>query len=672
MPKIPTAKQDSASTSGPMGSAGHPNVLKRNQACHQCRRRKLVGLSFLPGSAGAQEAPKNRYEKLENRINELEAMLKDQSSPGASKSSQSSLSPPPAHSPTLQAYSGATISTPPSAFHSPNLGVPQTYQPSSVNVNFTGLSASPKSFISSVENHPELVAIPTAASEVQSAAASFLSPGLGYDVFWPGWPRDLPSPGLVRHLVEAFFGFHPHAGRLFHVSTFVSALNLPPTHPNFPSRALLHAICAVGSLYTMAVFPTPPPDKSMAAGRSEGAGIRGESFNHSPLPDEIFGNRYKQKDHIDSFAEKHAKLARQTAEEQLWAGKKLIECVQALLIITWWYWCNARYAFMTIAQAIRASIPLGLNVSSPFFPISDSLRAPSLIPPPGDVVDDEVRRNTFWLLYAMERMGGCSNGWAQSLDDQDVSQLLPMKGLNFDLGALWSGSERQHALGNDILLLHPEDQVDSFSLYVKGSILLSRVKAYNLRFRAKRFTGDPACAYASSYAEVWEKDSDEARDGAADPRRTSGFIEIDHIASMFRQSFPHQLRNPIRDGSVDSHLYTACLMPHLCSWLRVRFQILEASRGVLDLIYAIRSTSFDVTLLDFFCAFCWFMAGRVLVRFWQAAQEANSDEQTLTLRAEVEYIIAALAKLGERVPLAHRYFLMLNEVSAKTCGVNPL
>jgi hypothetical protein len=52
---------------------------------------------------------------------------------------------------------------------------------------------------------------------------------------------------------------------------------------------------------------------------------------------------------------------------------------------------------------------------------------------------------------------------------------------------------------------------------------------------------------------------------ASDPRRTSGFIEIDHIASMFRQSFPLHLRSPIRDGRLDSHLYTASLIPHLCA-----------------------------------------------------------------------------------------------------------
>ncbi len=33
------------------------------------------------------------------------------------------------------------------------------------------------------------------------------------------------------------------------------------------------------------------------------------------------------------------------------------------------------------------------------------------------------------------------------------------------------------------------------------------------------------------------------------------------------------------------------------------------------------------------------MAGRVLVRFWQAAQQANSKEQIVTLRSEIEYIM---------------------------------
>jgi len=100
----------------------------------------------------------------------------------------------------------------------------------------------------------------------------------------------------------------------------------------------------------MAVLPTPPLDKSMAAGMSEGDNLYGSSTNHRRPSDEIFGNRYRRKDHIESFAEVHVQLAKQTGEEQLWAGRKLIEGVQALLIITWWYWCNARYVQLLLSN----------------------------------------------------------------------------------------------------------------------------------------------------------------------------------------------------------------------------------------------------------------------------------------------------------------------------------
>lgn len=86
-------------------------------------------------------------------------------------------------------------------------------------------------------------------------------------------------------------------------------------------------------------------------------------------------------------------------------------------------------------------------------------------------------------------------------------------------------------------------------------------------------------------------------------------------------------------------------------------KILTAARATLDLIYAIWSTSYDITLIDLSCSvsllrieircqitnqpslqFCWLMSGRVLVRFLKAAQEANSPDQMLTLRGELDFI----------------------------------
>ena len=144
------------------------------------------------------------------RPGELEAMLKDQNPSAANKSpSPPSLSPstsaqsqPQASSlPNYAGLANTTISTPSSALHSPDLGFQQDYQPSSLT--FTGVSPSLKSFISPVDTHPEDVNIPTTAaviSEIQGDSTSFLSQDFGYDVIWPAWPRDLPSPSLVRHL----------------------------------------------------------------------------------------------------------------------------------------------------------------------------------------------------------------------------------------------------------------------------------------------------------------------------------------------------------------------------------------------------------------------------------------------------------------------------------------
>lgn len=50
--------------------------------------------------------------------------------------------------------------------------------------------------------------------------------------------------------VESFFACHMHATRLFHAPTFLASLDLLPTDPRFPHVAILHAMCAVGSLYT--------------------------------------------------------------------------------------------------------------------------------------------------------------------------------------------------------------------------------------------------------------------------------------------------------------------------------------------------------------------------------------------------------------------------------------
>jgi Fungal specific transcription factor domain len=98
--------------------------------------------------------------------------------------------------------------------------------------------------------------------------------------------------------------------------------------------------------------------------------------------------------------------------------------------------------FLASAYCIRLAIPLGLNMCPPFHSIAKSERPASIIPPARTVIEDETRRNVFWLAYATERESGCGNGWALSLDDQDISQLLPVRGDQFEQGVRTSTSIR--------------------------------------------------------------------------------------------------------------------------------------------------------------------------------------------------------------------------------------
>ncbi|TFK30536.1 hypothetical protein FA15DRAFT_662508 [Coprinopsis marcescibilis] len=657
MPRASSVTTKSSLSSDPLAMPPqHPNVLKRNQACHQCRRRKLKcdakrpcstcvrshahALSHAPPGANlppkpectfdevaehnqiVSEGPKNKYERLENRINELESMLRQKD----------------------HALLNSKLAVDHATTTSLGLTSPGTFE--DILLPVSGSRPYTLSLTDSDTNPASVLSITTGSSPT------------GLDLIWPNWPTRLPPPDLMRHLVEVFFVFHPHAPRLFHVPTFMNSLALPPTHPKFPATPVLHAICAIGSLYTAAVTSPPLPN-----------------FDEVP-PDEIFLERLRAKEQRpDSFAEQHAKLARETAEQMNTLGENLFQVLQANIILTWFYWSHGRWVdiFLGSAHAMRLTVPLGLNMCPPFHSITKSERAPSILAPARTVIEDEMRRNAFWLAYTTERQHGCGNGWALSLDDQDISQLLPVRGDQFENGTLVPPLDRQWAHTRDLLVLHPESQTDSFIMYIKGTILISRIKSFNMRFRARHFAGDAAVACGLA-------DNIQSAD-PVDPRGSAAFIELDHTISAFKASFPSHLRNSIVDNVVDNHLYTAFMMPHVATIVLhdphadVRqsgcisaLKILTAARSILDLIYSISSTSFDITLLDSFCPFCWFASGRVLVRFLQVALDARQPDQITTLKAEIDFIHTSIAKVGQRIPLAHRFAKMLDDLLKKRCG----
>ncbi|KAF7967188.1 hypothetical protein HWV62_35620 [Athelia sp. TMB] len=484
------------------------------------------------------EGPKTRYEKLENRINELETMLqqqRDQSSDPSSSAGPFSANGSPAQYDLGFSQPNTTGMNAGSNYSAQDQGS-LDFGPIS-RMDSTS-STGQLDFVEG-QNFEVINSLATMVDPLADQSFSYIhevrSPGEpthtspGLEVVWPNWPPNVPEPHLLRHLVELFFSFQPHATRLFHMQTFMASLTYPPSHPKFPIPPVLHAICAVSTLYTSMVSSPPLPNYS---------GVK-----------------------PNSFAEQQARFAKTTIDKYLYLGDNLVPVLQA-----------------------------------PQLAGQRSLRALSILPPARTVIEDEMRRNTFWLAYATDRTLSITNGWAHAIDDADIAQLLP------DLVA---PHERQWAHTKNLHLVHPENQTDSFVLYIKGTSLLSQVKNFNLRFRARHYAGDPTCG-VESYGEV------------IDPRTTQAFKDLDDMVLAFKSSFPAEFKNPILGDIVDPHLYS--------------------SRATLDLIYAVWSTSYDITLMDLSCTFCWLMAGRVLVRFLKAAQEADSQDQVQTLQNEVEFV----------------------------------
>ncbi|KAF7791287.1 hypothetical protein EIP86_002301 [Pleurotus ostreatoroseus] len=393
------------------------------------------------------------------------------------------------------------------------------------------------------------------------------------------------------------------------------------------------------------------------------------------------GEHLKDAPRVISFGDQQAKYAKSAIEENIDLGEKLFECLQTQIILTWFYYSQARWveACLSTATATRLCVPCALNVCPPFHGIAASQpfnsKPPTILPSAKTVIEDEVRRNTFWIAYSMERQQGAGNGWAMNLEDRDVAQLLPLKLEQFVKGTLVLPPSRQWSNDKDVIANHREDQTDSFILYVKCGMLISRVKNFNLRFKSLAYQGDPS---------VLPPVTSPLTNGLENfnPKETRAFRDIDELLNSFKSSFPSEMKSPMTDDKLDPYLYSTLNMVNLAQILLHEpfarpgsyacisaYKILSSSRAIVELLHQVSSTSYDISSLDLYPFLCWFMAGRVLVRFLKAAQDAQLHDQVAPLQAEITFLRSMLAKAGERIPLAYRYSKMLVDTMVQTCGV---
>jgi hypothetical protein len=216
---------------------------------------------------------------------------------------------------------------------------------------------------------------------------------------------------------------------MLHRPTLLRNLDYPPTHPDFPHAALLHAICATASRFTL----RGRMDNSMLSQNTS-------PTNSSPMR--------------DKFAEFHASKTRSYVNQTMSNGQNIFDVFQACVILSWWFYAEGRWVEVWVQAGFqtRAVIPLALNYLGLVKRGADGapVRNPYLAPPK-DNRETETRRRAWWMAIMFDRIVSVG-GWLHSVDERDIGTELPTTLINYETRV-----SQDALLSEVIFMLHSSD-----------------------------------------------------------------------------------------------------------------------------------------------------------------------------------------------------------------------
>ncbi|KAG8846766.1 hypothetical protein FRB96_001791 [Tulasnella sp. 330] len=464
-------------------------------------------------------------------------------------------------------------------------------------------------------------------SQTSSASPSSENATLSTEI----WPLNIPPPELLYHLAETVFAAVPLANRVLHRPTFMASLAYPPSSHEFPHVNLLHAICALASIYTPIVTDVasvdPEADLHEGAAAVFSSGVMNRKFNDS-------GPRYFPR-RPEDFAD---------PEDQDFAAVHLK-----------WCWVGMRIAVRRGDALIQQA--QGVNISPELRPIS---RVPQSylynLDDPKTPQESETRRNLFWAVYSTERLFNAFNVWPGGFEDVDCSQILPCRFKDFEAGRYVPPQGRQRILSHNTLITHPKLTTDSFALYVKATVVLGKVKYFNRTFRYRHTDGEEASRVSDNIGldSAYKRPSNNIKK----PQGTDEFKALESLIEAFIANIPKEFRDPVGLNSgakLDPLLYMTHMIPHMAiitlhdphadvfSLGDVSAQkILAGARAILELIYKVCATTYDLIYLDHSSSKAWFLAGITLIRFLCARTVQNDDAEVARLTQELGAIKCGL------------------------------
>ncbi|CAE7161998.1 unnamed protein product [Rhizoctonia solani] len=471
---------------------------------------------------------------------------------------------------------------------------------------------------------------------------------------------DLPPLDLVCSLVDVCFENWPFARQMIHMPTFKQRVRLPPSDPNFPSIALLHALCALGAVY----LPQPgAPSEEIRPGEP----VRGNMFRTDEQVSKVLEG-------MASFGEHQAMVAQIKALNDARTGKRLLESLQTGPI----------YGSLAGPQYVGLSIPLGLCGARGYDEIlwgpnfgdtSYQNFKENILPPTTDFIELETRKRTFWMAFVTDRTHSCATAWPAALDELDIGQSFPYSLETFEAGVPPTTDEQPQKLCTpDMLTNHSPGLTDDGILFLKSIEMfaplipactttgqrLSRVTVFNNRVRTR-------------YAD------------ATNVPAAPAFKVLDETITTYLQSIPHEYGNVVTVEGVRTLRAPALVMPHAARILLhdphcklddpndlSTQQCLLASRAILNLTYQLQGTSVQFKLLPPTFVFLWAISGKSLLRSYAHSLKVNDYTNALIFREEVRFLSHSAIRLGENLAIGLRHGLVLQDLMDRVDKMYPL
>ncbi|WRT67022.1 uncharacterized protein IL334_003988 [Kwoniella shivajii] len=460
------------------------------------------------------------------------------------------------------------------------------------------------------------------------------------DLFWPGWPINLPEPNVVNDLIEAFFDLVPNLPRVLHRARFLSRMALPPTHSNFPHPALIHAVCAAAAAWC-------PPEIYEKSVRGKGWDSTDSTSGMGMYGTQALGS--KQLKVTLSFGLRQASFAKDAVQEGLNTGNRLFDVVRAMIILCRVFIDDTRmlecWAYSGLVA--RMLLPLGLNVRSAELSLKSVM-----LPPPADTLEREERRAAVWMAFYHDTIASSASGWGTSMSLDELTVPLPVSRKTFDTGHERMEPNPQDLESPDFWVKHPV--VDSFVLVIKASVLMNRVNKFVRRWKNRHM-----------------RDDDDF-DGLNKPE----FREIANAIACFQMSFPPALRNvgrltPKRRFDID--LIAAHMLPHAAAiCLHEPFadlndpsdqaarRMLAATQAIVSIVQQLASVLGEgghhfTSVMHSSVSVCLVTSARTSLLFLRQALNVGDMLAAQTHRTDCEMIRMALSQFGVRFKIGHHH-----------------